>query len=147
MYILGTKEGIICVIEPASKYLISFGNIMNGYPIMGSILANFVKGITWGNIGNIMGLLVILDASTKSNEYTFILPPITTIEFDEQNLEIYSNTLIGKTFVSHYVTDMSRGILRNEATVDILETIVDEDLNLFFVLAKNVEMYDLLTLK
>ncbi len=119
---------------------------MNGYPIMGSILANFVKGITWGNIGNIMGLLAILDASTKNTEYTFILPPITTIEFDEQNLEIYANTVVGKTFVSHYITDMSIGILRDETTVDILDTLVDEDLNLFFVIAKSVEMYDLLTL-
>jgi hypothetical protein len=76
-----------------------------------------------------------------------MLPPITTIEFDEQNLEIYSNTVIGKTYVSHYITDMSRGILRDETTVDIFDTIVDEDLNLFFVLAKNIELYDLLTLK
>jgi hypothetical protein len=41
---------------------------------------------------------------------------------------------------------MSIGILRDEATVDILDIIVDEDLNIFFVLAKNVELYDLLTL-
>lgn len=94
-----------------------------------------------------MGLLVILDASTKNTEYTFILPPLTKIELDEQNLEVYANTVIGKTYVSHYITDMSRGILREETTVDIFDTIVDEDLNLFFVLGKNVELFDLLTLK
>ncbi len=75
-----------------------------------------------------------------------MLPPITTIEMDEQNLEFYANTVIGKTYVSHYITDMSRGNLRDEVTVDILDTIVDEDLNLFFVLAKNIELYDLLTI-
>ncbi len=137
----------MCVYDPPSKYLITFANIMNGYPIMGSILANMVKGISWGNIGNIMGLLVILDAPTKNTENTLILPPITTIEFDEKNLEIYAHTVIGKTYVSHYITDMCRGILRDETTVDIFDTIVDEDLNIFFVIAKNVEMYDLFTLK
>ena len=82
-----------------------------------------------------MGLLVILDAPTKNTQYTFIFPPITSIEQDEQNLEFYANTVIGKTFVSHYIYDMSIGILRDEATVDILDIIVDEDLNIFFVLA------------
>jgi hypothetical protein len=42
MYITGSREGVLCVYEPASKYLISYGNVMNGYPVMGSILANFV---------------------------------------------------------------------------------------------------------
>jgi hypothetical protein len=46
--------------------MISHANVMNGYPIKGSSQANIIKGITWGNIGNIMGLLVILDAPTKN---------------------------------------------------------------------------------
>ncbi len=42
MYIVATKEGVLCVFDPASKYLISYANVMNGYPIMGTILANYV---------------------------------------------------------------------------------------------------------
>jgi hypothetical protein len=70
--------------------------LLNGYSFLGSLSANSgTKGITWANQGTQFGLLAVIDSSSLNYDFTFNLPPITTVNIDEINHVIISNSYVG----------------------------------------------------
>jgi hypothetical protein len=101
---MGSFQGIFCSYVIPTRALYTKAQTLNGYPFLGSQAPNAgVKGITWGNQGTQFGLLVILDAPTTATEFTFIIPPITTVNIDEVNTETNANTVAGLTYTHHYL--------------------------------------------
>lgn len=101
---MGSTQGVLCAYIVPTKDIYSAGQILNGYPFLGSQTINSgTKGITWANQGLQFGLLVVLDTPTAATEFTFIIPPITIVNIDEVNSELNSNTVVGLTYTHHYL--------------------------------------------
>jgi hypothetical protein len=73
---------------------------------MGSTILNGIMGASWGNIGNFIGTIGIIDSRTTSLDFVFLPPPITTLEIDETNQIILANTVTGVSLSYHYMVGL-----------------------------------------
>jgi hypothetical protein len=64
MLAVGTDKGGVCAYFFYPQFFIFPGIVLDGYPILGNVVLNQVKGISWGNMGNLIGLIAIIDIRT-----------------------------------------------------------------------------------
>jgi hypothetical protein len=109
----GTTQGVMCIYPSDGTGSQFGGQLLNGYSFLGyRAAADASKAITWANQGQQSGILAVVDAFSRNNDFTFYLPPITTVIIDETNKELISNTYAGYTFTHHYLLSITERIKR-----------------------------------
>ncbi len=102
--------------------------------------------IAWGNIGEFMGLIAIMDSRTITLDFTFSPPPIMSLDIDQSKKIITANTKTGVTICYHYQVGLTSGKQRNNSSQLITALIPVQNENIVILLSgKNVEIYDMIS--
>ncbi len=104
-----------------------------------------MKLLSWGNQGNLYGIVIITDISQYALENNLIFPFINKVKLDKLQQSMILATING-TFIFHYAPFMYVSIKRAYRNSVVNDIAVFEDLNMIVTFSKKIEVFSLITL-